>query len=269
MNAQTNYFSGFSEILVSGIEPQYYFTQEFMGTSKGSNFIQHVDNGVLKFAYVDKMRFRFFVNNRWAFSVDYIQRKHFNSGWLINDLKSINCAEKDAFIRQLLFPVKDNQLRIYPSDSVVMKLRAGDALADLNELSNFVLSKRMLKAQISNLIQYPGTTALKWNNRNIKIVGYQTGSPDTLGLVNYLSKIAVSPPNCTKKIVQRIVSVSDIFYDGANCVADVSFTEAIAECKSGVASFSEKRVRNVVAHMKFRKFKNNWVATIAGLKYNN
>ncbi len=92
LNAANTYFSFLANVFTTNIEPKYYFTQELINSANGSYFLSIVNSGGLTFDYIESMKYWFCVPGRWMFSLSYFPRKTDNSGWLIDNVESLDTS---------------------------------------------------------------------------------------------------------------------------------------------------------------------------------
>ena len=95
-------FSELSGIFTEGMNPVYYFDPEVMNSDKGRKFIQLIIQGKLSFEYAKDIKYHFYQVDNWIFTVEQFSRTDFNSGWLINSVKRVDKAEKEAIRKKLL-----------------------------------------------------------------------------------------------------------------------------------------------------------------------
>lgn len=89
-------------VFSENMEPEYFFEPQLLASGNGRQFVDWIKSGQLKFMYVKDITFHFCQVNNWVFTVNKFNRKTFNNGWLISNIKKTNKAEKDAYLKRLL-----------------------------------------------------------------------------------------------------------------------------------------------------------------------
>jgi hypothetical protein len=79
-----------------------YFDGSFFKRSNSIGFYNALLKNRIRFITVKDIRYHYVQVDRWIFTVENFQRKALNSGWLINQLKSVTESEKNLYIKKLL-----------------------------------------------------------------------------------------------------------------------------------------------------------------------
>ncbi len=101
----SDYATNFIElrnILVPGMKPENYFSQELLATERGKNFVDMILSRKLRFDAPGSMRFYFFQIPNYLFIVERFERQTTHSGWLISSLEAAGEEEKQNRISRLL-----------------------------------------------------------------------------------------------------------------------------------------------------------------------
>ncbi len=89
-------------VFTKKIEPAHVFEEEYLTSAKGSDFVNAVKNGSIRFQYVKKITFYFFHVNGCMFTVDHFKRQSYNCGWLISNVNKLPDMGKSAAIKTFL-----------------------------------------------------------------------------------------------------------------------------------------------------------------------
>jgi len=79
-----------------------YFDEAFLQRPNAASFFSALENGELKFMYVNTIKYHFMQTGKWIFKVEYFPRAADNSGWLISYIKKASEAERKIYLDKLL-----------------------------------------------------------------------------------------------------------------------------------------------------------------------
>lgn len=79
-----------------------FFERPLIESSRGKQFIEAIKSGKLKFSYISTIKFHFFQVKGWIFTVEQFERRTYNSGWLISQVRKVSESEKNNARKKLL-----------------------------------------------------------------------------------------------------------------------------------------------------------------------
>jgi len=94
-------FTNMHKIFQTPENLQHYAVREYQNNFL-TVFFYEIKNNDLKFETIKNVKFHFFQIQNWYFSVSFFNRTGYNSGWLIDNLKTITETEKTELLTNLL-----------------------------------------------------------------------------------------------------------------------------------------------------------------------
>lgn len=88
----------------AGLHVPSYLEPQLAAMPRAQQFVNAVLQGKARLQQIQSVRYHFFSVPGWLFTVDQFKRKETNSGWLISSLRAADDKDKEAALKELLFP---------------------------------------------------------------------------------------------------------------------------------------------------------------------